>query len=98
MSTKKVVGSAVTLGVGNSMMGAIPGGSVMAPAMNKTGNMLGMAATGMYAKDTMQAMAKMPEPQNMENEGKHKMPDGSYMKDKDMPGKKKPQHPMFGGW
>lgn len=81
-TTKNLVGAGVTLAAGNAVIGAIPGGEKVMPMMNKAANMMGPLTTAAYAKETMNIMSDIPK-------GYHKMPDGSLMKDNDMPKKQK---------
>ena len=55
-TTKTIVGSAVLLGMGNSVVGSIPGGESVIPALGKAGNMLGVAGNVMIMNDAMKSM------------------------------------------
>lgn len=55
-NTKNAIGTGVMLGVGNSVIGALPGGEKIMPAMDKAANMMGSLTTAAMAKDTIDVM------------------------------------------
>ena len=69
-NTKKAIGTGVMLGVGNSVIGAIPGGESIMPAMDKAANMMGPLTTAAMAKDTMDVMQdNMPPKKKQQKQG-----------------------------
>jgi len=69
-NTKKAIGTGVMLGVGNSVIGAIPGGESIMPAMDKASNMMGPLTTAAMAKDTMDVMQdNMPPKKKQQKQG-----------------------------
>lgn len=52
-TTKNIVGGAVTLGIGNAVLGEIPGSSGVVGGLGKASNMMGMYSNVALASESM---------------------------------------------